>query len=236
MEASPCVKSVVFRTVVLVGLLLLCPALVLANDVPPNTIIGSSGRQAKVANITAPQPYKKKVKVYKYSDDGTASFSDRPPKGQSYEVLAYKCYACDVNSTIDWYTIPLYPEKFAGTISQAALTFGVDPALVRAVIHAESAFRPDVTSHKGAAGLMQLMPLTAEELGVADRYNPEENIFGGVKYLAQLLDQFNGDIKLAAAAYNAGPGAVVRHGGVPPYAETLAYVERVAILAERYRG
>lgn len=207
-------------------------------DVPTNSIVGSSGRQMKAPTAASNTDRgNKKIKVYKYSDDGgTASFSDRPPRGQAYEVLSYKCFACDVNSKIDWYSIRLYPQKFAATINQAANAYGVDPALVRAVIHAESAFRPEVKSHKGAVGLMQLMPATAEELGVIDRYNPDDNISGGVKYLAYLLEMFEGDITLATAAYNAGPGAVRRHGGVPPYAETQAYVERVAILADRYRG
>lgn len=207
-------------------------------DVPTNTIVGSSGRQMKAQSAASNTDRgNKKIKVYKYSDDGgVASFSDRPPNGQTYEVLSYKCFACDVNSKIDWYSIRLYPEKYAATIDQTANAFGVDPALVRAVIHAESAFRPEVKSHKGAVGLMQLMPDTAEELGVQDRFNPEDNIAGGVKYLAYLLDIFEGDSTLATAAYNAGPNAVRRHGGVPPYAETQAYVERVAILADRYRG
>lgn len=207
-------------------------------DVPTNTIVGSSGRQMKAPSAASNTDRgNKKIKVYKYSDDGgVASFSDRPPRGQTYEVLSYKCFACDVDSKIDWYSIRLYPEKYAARINDAASQFGVDPALVRAVIHAESAFRPSVKSHKGAVGLMQLMPATAEELGVVDRYNPDENITGGVKYLAYLLEVFDGDTRLATAAYNAGPGAVRRHGGVPPYAETQAYVERVAILADRYRG
>ena len=207
-----------------------------ADDIPTNTIVGSSGKKMKVSNQRSPSAHKKKIKVYKYSDEGTASFSDRPPKGQTYEVLSYKCFACDVNSKIDWYSIRLYPEKFASTIEQAAQQYGVDPALVRAVIHAESAFRPGVKSHVGAVGLMQLMPGTAADLGVEDRYDPYQNIDGGVRYLSQMLLQFDGDTRLATAAYNAGPGAVRRHGGIPPYAETQAYVERVAILAERYKG
>ncbi len=204
------------------------------DDVPTNTIVGSSGKKMKVSNQTRANPQKKKIKVYKYSDEGTASFSDRAPKGQDYEVLNYRCYACDVNSKIDWYSIRLYPEKFAGTIEQASQEYGVDPALVRAVIHAESAFRPSVKSHAGAVGLMQLMPATAEDLGVSDRTDPTQNIHGGVRYLAYLLKQFEGDTRLATAAYNAGPGAVKRHGGIPPYAETQAYVDRVSILSKRY--
>ncbi|WP_300497719.1 lytic transglycosylase domain-containing protein, partial [uncultured Methylophaga sp.] len=106
--------------------------------------------------------------------------------------------------------------------------------LVRAVIHAESAFNAKALSKKGAQGLMQLMPGTAKDLGVTNAFDVQQNIEGGVKYLAGLLNTFDGDIKLATAAYNAGPGAVKRFKGIPPYAETEVYVERVGILHQRY--
>jgi soluble lytic murein transglycosylase-like protein len=106
---------------------------------------------------------------------------------------------------------------------------------VRAVIHAESNFNPLARSRKGAMGLMQLMPGTARDMGVADSSDPGQNIQGGVKYLAYLLGRFNGDITLATAAYNAGPGAVSRHHGVPPYEETKTYVFRVNVLHQRYK-
>ncbi|MDZ7922826.1 MAG: lytic transglycosylase domain-containing protein [Marinagarivorans sp.] len=141
-----------------------------------------------------------------------------------------------MNSTVDWYNIALYRDKYATTIELAAKEHNVNPALVRAVIHAESAFRADAQSHVGAAGLMQLMPLTANELGVEDRFDPTQNIYGGVKYLAKMLALFDNNISLATAAYNAGPNAVKRYGGIPPYAETQAYVERVGILMKRYGG
>lgn len=207
-----------------------------ADSVPTNTIVGSSGKKMKVSNRYVPKPKDNKIKVYKYSDGGTASFSDRAPQGQTYEVLTYSCFACDVNSPIDWYNIRLYPEKFASTIDVAAKEYGVSSALIRAVIHAESAFRPDAQSRVGAVGLMQLMPATASDLGVTDRFDPTENIYGGVKYLAQLLERFGDDVQLATAAYNAGPGAVLRYGGIPPYPETQAYVERVGILMKRYES
>ena len=107
---------------------------------------------------------------------------------------------------------------------------------MRAVIHAESNFNPVARSRKGAVGLMQLMPATAQQLGVADALVPSLNIRGGVQYLAGLLAQFNGNISLATAAYNAGPGAVQKHAGIPPYAETQVYVQRVKILHQRYRS
>lgn len=204
------------------------------DDIPLNTIVGSSGKKAKVVNRSGSINRQGRIKVYQSSIHGTASFSDRPPKNVAYKILRYECFACDVHSSINWHTIKLYPNKYREIIAAAASRYGVDVALVKAIVHAESAFRPSIKSHKGAVGLMQLMPATAAELGVTNREDPEQNVNGGVKYLAQLLKRFKGDVKLATAAYNAGPGAVTRHGGVPPYPETQAYIERVAILASRY--
>jgi hypothetical protein len=109
----------------------------------------------------------------------------------------------------------------------AARRHGLDPELVLAVVAVESGFRPQAVSPKGAQGLMQLMPKTASELGVADAFDPEQNLDGGVRHLGSLLSLYDGDVRRALAAYNAGEGAVARHNGVPPYAETRAYVERV---------
>jgi hypothetical protein len=146
-----------------------------------------------------------------------------------------ECYACNVHSRINWDTVPLHLAAYRDDIVSAAKLTGVDAALLRAVIHAESGFNPRALSYKGAQGLMQLMPSTAFELGVGDAFDPAENISGGARYLAELLRDFKGDVKLAAAAYNAGVGAVTKYGGVPPYAETQVYVQRVALLYQRYR-
>jgi soluble lytic murein transglycosylase-like protein len=116
---------------------------------------------------------------------------------------------------------------------EASRRYGLDPALVLAVVGVESGFRPAAVSPKGAQGLMQLMPRTAAALGVSDPLDPEQNLDAGVRHLESLLKLYNGDLTRALAAYNAGSGAVERHGGVPPYRETRAYVKRVL---ERYRA
>ena len=119
------------------------------------------------------------------------------------------------------------PKHLASAIQDAARTHGVDPRLVAAVARRESAYNPNAVSPVGACGVMQLMPATAKYLGVTNVFDARENIFGGTRYLRTLLDTFDGDLDLALAAYNAGPGAVERHKGIPPYRETRAYVAAV---------
>lgn len=185
----------------------------------------------------APVPASRQIQVYKsVQKNGVIRYSDIMPDQGHYELLLFNdCYACDPASKVNWRTTGLFLYDYASTIKAAAKTYSVDPALIRALIHAESAFNPLAVSRKGAMGLTQLMPATARELGVGNALLAEQNIFGGVKYLAGLLKQYDGNISLATAAYNAGAGAVQKHGGIPPYAETRAYVERIKLLHQRYR-
>lgn len=176
--------------------------------------------------------------VYKWVDkDGIVTFSNvAPPTDQDYQVLKFPCYAADPKCrSVRWEKVPLNRFAFKDEITAAAEYNAVEESLIRAIIHAESAYQPDAQSPKGAQGLMQLMPATAQELRVADPFDPALNIRGGTRYLSDLLLEFDGDIVKAAAAYNAGPGAVHKYGGVPPYEETREYVRRIQILYQRYR-
>lgn len=178
---------------------------------------------------------KKAANIYTYkSSSGVMSFSDIEPLDVDFSRYRFDCYACEVDSVIDWRKAKLYLQPYRYDINQAALKYDIDPAFVRAVIHAESHFNAKAVSKQGAQGLMQLMPATARELGVKNSLSAQQNIKGGVKHLARLLRKYKGDNNLASAAYNAGEGAVKRHGGIPPYKETQVYVERVGILHQRY--
>lgn len=128
------------------------------------------------------------------------------------------------------------PAQIDQLVSANSATFGVDPDLVKAIIANESGFNANATSKVGAQGLMQLMPGTAAGLGVGNAYDPAQNVWGGTKYIKGLLDRFGGDMRKAVAAYNAGPGAVEKYGGVPPYAETQNYVQNVLASYAKYRG
>jgi soluble lytic murein transglycosylase-like protein len=178
------------------------------------------------------------AEVYKWVDEnGIVSFSNiAPPSNQDYQVLKFPCYAADPKCrSVSWEKVPLNTQAFRNEIEAAARFSAVEESLIRAIIHAESAYQPDAQSPKGAQGLMQLMPATQQELRVSDPFDPALNIDGGARYLSDLLLEFNGDVGLAAAAYNAGSSAVKKYGGVPPYEETREYVRRVRILYRRYR-
>ena len=124
-------------------------------------------------------------------------------------------------------------EAYDDLIQEAADTYSLDPALIRAVMQTESSFNPTVVSRVGAQGLMQLMPALADELGVRDSFDPRDNIMGGARYLRELLDRFRGNVRLALASYNAGPTAVAKYGRVPPFRETQRYVKQIQNLIAR---
>jgi soluble lytic murein transglycosylase-like protein len=131
---------------------------------------------------------------------------------------------------------PVAPEEIERLVSANSATWNVDPSLIKAIIANESGFNANATSNAGAQGLMQLMPGTASGLGVTDSYDPAQNVWGGTRYLRGLLDRFGGNMELAVAAYNAGPGAVEKYSGVPPYAQTQNYVQNVLSSYEKYRS
>ncbi|MEZ4598957.1 MAG: lytic transglycosylase domain-containing protein [Syntrophotaleaceae bacterium] len=129
----------------------------------------------------------------------------------------------------------LVKEDVSAVIARYAQTFNLEEALIKAVIKAESNYDPKAVSRKGAQGMMQLIPETARLMNVSDPFNPEENIRGGSRYLRKMLDEFDGNLELALAAYNAGPGSVRRHKGIPPFQETRQYIERVKKYLHQYR-
>ena len=179
------------------------------------------------------------AEMYKFTDkDGIVHYTNVRPTGQkNVKTFSFPCYASDTScNQLDWESIPLNRQAFAEEIQAAAQVFTVDDSLIRAIIHAESAYQPEALSPRGAQGLMQLMPATQKELQVENVFDPLSNIEGGTLYLSRLLNQFDQNVELAAAAYNAGPGAVVEYGGIPPYRETREYVRRVKILYRRYRS
>lgn len=135
-------------------------------------------------------------------------------------------------SAAGWLRLPARPRGgYAAEIREIASQQGISPVLVEAVVRAESGFDPRAVSAKGAEGLMQLMPRTAAALGVRDRFDPRENLQGGVRHLRYLLERYRGSVPLAVAAYNAGEQAVDAHGGIPPFPETRQYVQRVLLAA-----
>jgi soluble lytic murein transglycosylase-like protein len=171
------------------------------------------------------------AQIYTWRDaSGTLVLSNVPQGGaapKSYPVPSSK----GVRATV--YVPPDRSRQFDPIIRRHAEQHGIRAALVKAVVQVESAFNPGAVSPKGAMGLMQLMPATAEELGVGNPFNPEENIRGGVRYLRLLLDRYDNNEELALAAYNAGPGAVDKYGEtVPPYRETRAYVSKITRLVQ----
>jgi soluble lytic murein transglycosylase-like protein len=173
--------------------------------------------------------------IYRYEDEeGIVHFTDAPTDKR------FKVFMRDLKKDKELrtklkYASTVNPAEFEHLIKTCSEKYGVNPSLVKAVIHAESGYNPNAVSSKGASGLMQLMPSTAKSLKVADRFNPKDNVEGGVKYLRFLLDTFRGDVSLAVAAYNAGLNKVAKYGGIPPYNETRTYVNRVLSYMKSYQ-
>lgn len=168
------------------------------------------------------------AQIYTWRDaSGHLVLSNQPRSGQTGQIPTYAVPGPTLMRTTTKPPSSSGHTRYDDLIRQQASEKGLSPDLVRAVIQAESGFNPHAISPKGAMGLMQLMPATARELGVSDPFQPEENIRGGVTYLARLLARYDQNVELALAAYNAGPGSVERYGAVPPYRETQAYVKKI---------
>jgi soluble lytic murein transglycosylase-like protein len=174
--------------------------------------------------------------IYRYEDDdGIIHFTDAPTDRR------FKIFMRDLKKDKQLRTKlqlagSVNPAEYDQIISTYATKYGVNPSLVKAVIHAESGYNPNAVSRKGASGLMQLMPGTARSLKVSNSFDPKDNVEGGVKYLRFLLDTFRGDVSLAVAAYNAGLNKVARYGGIPPYNETRTYVNKVLSYMQSYQA
>jgi soluble lytic murein transglycosylase-like protein len=181
-----------------------------------------------IAFIHAPQA----AELYTFTNEECVTYyTNVPGKGRIKVLLPIK--KTIPNSMSSPYSDT---KAYEPIIKSAGQRFTIDPDLVRAVIKAESNFNHRAVSPKGALGLMQLMPFTAKEMSVANPFNPEENIHGGVRYLSELLHLFNWNLPLALAAYNAGPGRAVGRNEIPPIEETRNYVKRVMMYYEDFKG
>lgn len=173
--------------------------------------------------------------VYAYrASDGSWLFSDHALRDRAYQLVRKRDNPQGAASRRQ---APFYhgdPSAYDRVIRKMAHIYHVDPALIKAVMHAESSFNPQATSTKGASGLMQLMPSTAQQYGAYDPYDPVQNIQAAVRYLSDLMERYDNDMALVLAAYNAGENAVDRHKGIPPYTETRSYVTKVLRFKKRY--
>ncbi|MBX3182623.1 MAG: lytic transglycosylase domain-containing protein [Polyangiaceae bacterium] len=175
--------------------------------------------------------------IYKQvGPDGVISFSNTPSGKTSGQLYLKERRKLDVQPVMPSDTSPERFTRYDVHIRQAATLYQIPEALVRAVIKVESNFDPRAVSRANARGLMQMIPGTAERMMVTDVFDPRQNIFGGVRYLRVLANLFNGNLELTIAAYNAGENAVMRHGGIPPYEETQAYVVKVLSYYRHYRA
>jgi soluble lytic murein transglycosylase-like protein len=185
---------------------------------------------AGIPNYTAAEIY-----VIKNKDGSITYTSRKPATTANAQLFKPQSVAFSVYSIKPMRGLKLQKNHYNHHIESAARLRGVDANLIKAVIHAESGFNPEARSPKGALGLMQLMPDTARELGVTHPLKPADNVLGGTTYLASMIKRYDGDLKKALAAYNAGPFNVDKYRGIPPFAETQHYVRKVLELYKRYR-
>lgn len=165
--------------------------------------------------------------IYVYIDhEGTLHFTNTPTSNQ------YKVY---MRETFQKPTAIFQMTSYDDVISEAARRHGLSSSLIKALIHVESYFNPKAVSKKGAIGLMQIMPENLQALNISDPFDPWENIMGGASYLKAMLERFGGELPLALAAYNAGPTVVEHYHDIPPYPETVAYVEKVMRFFRHYK-
>lgn len=178
------------------------------------------------------------AEIYEYvDDDGVSHFTNLPTQGKGYRRVQFEgrvSRAIKTPRTLRDRSPDRYV-RYDLHLAEAARLYQLPVAFLRAVMHVESDYDPNVVSVDGAMGLMQLMPFTAQKMGVLDPFDPRQNILGGARFLRILANQWNGDLVLTVASYNAGSGAVERYNGVPPYSETRRYVNRVLTRYYAYR-